>query len=143
MRTDSLSQLQNLKPMLACKVNIYEIPPISSENFGVLISGPARRADLTLEPGLESRLVTDSGGQDALPLLACTLEKLWHARKYRGAAAPGRLPGEKWDLTVEDYELIGGIQGIVAAIAENCWNQKNENLVEREAVREAVSVQGG
>ena len=137
MRTDSLSRLQNLKPMLACEVYIYEMPPISLENFGVLISGPARRADLTLEPGLESRLVTDSGGQDALPLLACTLEKLWHARKYRGVAAPGRLPGEKWDLTVEDYELIGGIQGIVAAIAENCWNQKNENLVEREAVRDA------
>ncbi len=137
MRTDSLAQLQKLKPMLAGMVTTYHMPPITPENFGVLIAGPARRADLSLEPGLESRLVMDSGGQDALPLLACTLEKLWQARKYRGVAAPGRLPGERWDLTVEDYELIGGIQGIVAAIAENCWVQKNGNLVEREAVRDA------
>lgn len=137
MRTGSLSQLQKLKPMLAGMVTTYHMPPIRPENFGVLIAGPATRANLSLEPGLESRLVMDSAGQDALPLLACTLEKLWHARKYRGIAAPGRLPGEKWDLTVEDYELIGGIQGIVAALAEDCWVQKNGNLVEREAVRDA------
>jgi hypothetical protein len=120
MRTDFLSSLQTGNPELTRMASIYMLDPIDPKDFGVLISGPAMRTGLVLEPGLEERLVMESGGKDALPLLALTLEKLWHTRKYRGGATPGRRPGEKWDLTLEDYFLIGGIGGAVSALGACC-----------------------
>lgn len=96
MRTDFLAPLQVRRPALTAMAEQHSLEPIRPEDFGQLISGPADRSLLTLQPGLKERLVNESGGRDALPLLAFTLEKLWRARQTRGAAVAGTRPGEAW-----------------------------------------------
>jgi hypothetical protein len=68
--------------------------------------GPARRATaagrwLTLEAALVERLLADAEGGDALPLLALTLQRL-----YRDFGSDG-------DLTVAEYESMGGMAQVV------------------------------
>jgi hypothetical protein len=124
MRTDFLAPLQMRWPVL---------------------TGMAK--SLPLEPGLKQRLVQESGGRDALPLLAFTLEKLWKARDRRGVAVAGTRPGEQWDMTLDDYKHLGGVAGAVNTRAKECWDPQTSGEEERAALREAfldqlVSVNG-
>ena len=72
-----------------------------------VITGPARRATaagrrLTIEPALVERLLAETAeGADALPLLALTLERLYHDF------------GADGDLTVAEYESMGGMAQVV------------------------------
>ena len=78
----------------------------------------------------------DSGGGDALPLLAFTLEKLWEKRQERGGPVPGER-GERWDLTVADYIALGGVDGSVRTQAEACWQPARSSPQEAAALRQA------
>ena len=147
MRTDFLAPLQTRWPALTGMASSFTLEPIEPEDFGALITGPADRSKLTLEPGLEERLVKESGGRDALPLLAFTLEKLWKARNKRGVAVAGSRPGEHWDLTLDDYNALGGVAGAVSTRAKECWDPQTSSKEERAALRQAflehlVSVSG-
>jgi len=110
--------------------------PIPPQRFGELISGPAARADLRLQPGLAERLVAESGGRDALPLLAFTLEKLWRKRQERGAAVV-EPNGARWDLTLADYEALEGVAGVVGTQAELCWDPRISDAADSEALEQA------
>jgi formylglycine-generating enzyme required for sulfatase activity len=134
MRTDFLAPLQARWPALTGMASTITLEPIEPEDFGELITGPADRSSLTLEPGLTARLVKDSGGRDALPLLAFTLEKLWKARD-------GQV------LKVKAYEDLDGVAGAVSTQAKRCWNPQTSSEEVRQALREAfldhlVSVSG-
>jgi len=134
MRTDFLAPLQARWPALTAMASTITLEPIEPEDFGELITGPADRSSLTLEPGLTARLVKDSGGRDALPLLAFTLEKLWKARD-------GQV------LKVKAYEDLDGVAGAVSTQAKRCWNPQTSSEEVRQALREAfldhlVSVSG-
>jgi formylglycine-generating enzyme required for sulfatase activity len=147
MRTDFLAPLQTRWPALTGMAKSLPLEPIEPEDLGELITGPADRSKLTLEPGLKQRLVQESGGRDALPLLAFTLEKLWRARERRGVAVAGTRPGEQWDLTLDDYKHLGGVAGAVSTRAKECWDPKTSGKEEHAALREAfldhlVSVSG-
>jgi hypothetical protein len=147
MRTDFLAPLQMRWPALTAMAKSLPLEPIEPEDFGDLITGPADRSKLTLEPGLKERLVEESGGRDALPLLAFTMEKLWKARERRGVAVAGTRPGEQWDLTLDDYKHLGGVAGAVSTRAKECWDPKTSGKEEHSALREAfldhlVSVSG-
>jgi formylglycine-generating enzyme required for sulfatase activity len=136
MRTDFLAPLQNRWPQLLGLASTMPLEPIRLEDFGELISGPAKRSNLELQPGLRERLVAESGGGDALPLLAFTLEKLWQKWKERGG--PMLSPrGERWDLTVADYETLGGVAGAVSSQAKLCWNPQTSSEADTAALREA------
>ncbi len=136
MRTDFLAPLQNRWPELLRLASKESLTPIRLEDFGELISGPAKRSNLELQPGLRERLVSESGGGDALPLLAFTLEKLWQKWKERGG--PMLSPrGESWDLTVADYEALGGVAGAVSSQAKLCWDPKTSSEADAVALREA------
>ena len=136
MRTDFLAPLQNRWPELLRLASKESLTPIRLEDFGELISGPAKRSNLELQPGLRERLVSESGGGDALPLLAFTLEKLWQKWKERGG--PMLSPrGERWDLTVADYETLGGVAGAVSSQAKLCWNPETGHEADAAALREA------
>ena len=137
MRTDCLAPLQSRWPALTGQASTLTLEPIAPEDFGQLITGPADRSQLTLQPGLVERLVAESGGGDALPLLAFTLEKLWQARQARGGAVAGSRAGEWWDLTLQDYEQLGGVAGAVSTRANECWNPQTSSEEERMALREA------
>ncbi len=124
MRTDFLAPLQSRWPALTAMASTITLEPIQPEDFGVLITGPAKRASLTLEAGLETRLVKESGGRDALPLLAFTLEKLWKART-------GQC------LTLKAYDDLEGVEGSVGKRAKECWDPETSSEAVRLALREA------
>jgi formylglycine-generating enzyme required for sulfatase activity len=136
MRTDFLAPLQSRWPQLLGLASTMPLEPIRLEDFGELISGPAKRSKLELQPGLRERLVSESGGCDALPLLAFTLEKLWQKWKERGS--PMLSPrGERWDLTVADYEALGGVAGAVSSQAKLCWNPETSHEADSADLRVA------
>jgi hypothetical protein len=112
------------------------VKPIRPEDFGQLITGPAARSGLTPQPGLTERLVAESGGRDALPLLAFTLEKLWRKRQERGGPVIGPN-GDRWDLTVADYDALGGVAGAVSHQAALCWNPATSPAADTAALRQA------
>jgi formylglycine-generating enzyme required for sulfatase activity len=124
MRTDFLAPLQSRWPALTAMASTITLEPIQPEDFGVLITGPAKRASLTLEAGLETRLVKESGGRDALPLLAFTLEQLWKART-------GQC------LTLKAYDDLEGVEGAVRKRAKECWDPETSSEAVRQALREA------
>ena len=84
-----------------------QLKPMPPAGYTEVITGPARRATaagrrLTIEPALVERLLAETAeGADALPLLALTLERLY------------RDFGDDGDLTVAEYESMGGMAQVV------------------------------
>ncbi len=136
MRSDFFAPYQSRWPELLDLASKVSLTPIRLEDFGELISGPTKRSNLEVQPGLKERLVNNSGGGDALPLLAFTLEKLWQKWKERGGPMLGPR-GERWDLTVADYEALGGVAGAVSSQAKLCWNPETGHEADAAALREA------
>ena len=66
-----------------------------------VIEKPAARFGIRLENGLTGRMVEETRGADALPLLAYTLRELYE--KYGGDDL----------LTVAEYEQLGGVEGAI------------------------------
>lgn len=136
LRTDCLDGLQRRWPTLSGLAVSSTVEPIQPQDFAELIHGPANRVGLTLQPGLQERLVADSGGADALPLLAFTLEQLWLQRQKRGVAVAG--PNGAWfDLTQADYEALDGVAGAVSRQAALCWDPLTSPEAETKELRKA------
>ncbi|MER5602047.1 WD40 repeat domain-containing protein, partial [Streptomyces sp. NPDC002265] len=91
--------------------------PLTITELREAVTGPARAVGLELEPGLAELIVREvsadgpRGAHDAgvLPLLSHALLATWQRRKA------GRL-------TLAGYRAAGGIQGAVAATAEQAWS---------------------
>jgi hypothetical protein len=77
------------------------IEPLSRARLPEIIQRPAQRAGLDFAPGLVQRMVEDTTGGDALPLLAWTLQQLYHD------AGPGPVRV----VTAKAYEALGGVVG--------------------------------
>jgi energy-coupling factor transporter ATP-binding protein EcfA2 len=77
------------------------IEPLSRARLPEVIQRPAQRAGLDFAPGLVQRMVEDTTGGDALPLLAWTLQQLYHD----AGSGPGRV------VTAKAYEALGGVVG--------------------------------
>jgi WD40 repeat protein len=75
------------------------IEPLSRARLAEVIARPAQRAGLDLEPGLVERMVEDTAGGDALPLLGYTLHELY------------QRAGHESSITTADYEAVGGVIG--------------------------------
>ena len=90
-----------------------ELKPMPPAGYTEVITGPARRATaagrrLSIEPALVERLLAETAeGADALPLLALTLERLY------------RDFGDDGDLTVAEYESMGGMAQVVQTEVDN------------------------
>jgi WD40 repeat protein len=80
------------------------IEPLSRSRLSEVILRPAHRAGLDFEPGLVERMVEDTTGGDALPLLAYTLHEL-----------AGRANGV---ISAADYEDLGGVVGALRRRAD-------------------------
>ena len=78
------------------------IEPFSRARLAEVIARPAQRAGLELAPGLVERLVEDTAGGDALPLLAYTLRELCQRARLRGR------------ISIDDYAATGGVVGASA-----------------------------
>jgi len=108
IRADRYEPLQLASELADVQSTVFdELRPLPAAQFTEVITGPAKRASaagrrLTVEPALVDRLLADSSeGADALPLLALTLERLYC--DY----------GDDGDLTVAEYEAMGGMAQVV------------------------------
>jgi WD40 repeat protein len=86
-----------------------------------VIEGPAQRAGLHFDPGLVQRIVEDTRGGDALPLLSYTLQQLFERRTPAGL------------ITAPSYAELGG----VSAALRNRADQAAEALA-MEGLRDIV-----
>jgi WD40 repeat protein len=83
--------------------------PLSSTELQEVITGPAERAGLFLEPGLTAAIVADVAEQPgALPLLQYALTELFERR-------------EGQTLTLDAYRTSGGVRGALARRAEELY----------------------
>ncbi|WP_338677553.1 WD40 repeat domain-containing protein [Streptomyces sp. SCSIO 30461] len=102
--------------------------PLSAAELREAVTGPAKAVGLELETGLAELIVREvstggpRGAHDAgvLPLLSHAMLATWQRRKA------GRL-------TLAGYRAAGGIQGAVAATAEQAWSSLDP--ASREAAR--------
>ncbi|MEV4091369.1 WD40 repeat domain-containing protein [Streptosporangium saharense] len=84
---------------------------MSVEELRRAVSQPAVRAGCAVESALLARLVADTAGQaSALPLLSHALRETWHRRRGN-------------TLTLSGYERAGGVDGAIAATAEQLYTR--------------------
>jgi WD40 repeat protein/serine/threonine protein kinase len=89
------------------------IVPMTADELEQAISGPARRAGVTLETGLVAAITNEVNEHlGALPLLQYTLSELFEHRQ-------GKL------LTLNAYRQIGGVRGSLARRAEDIFTEFN------------------
>lgn len=112
IRTDRYEAMQTAEELSGVDAVLFnDLKPMRSARFRQVIEGPARRSTeagrpLSIEPQLVDRLLDDAAahvtaGGDTLPLLSGTLSRL-----FADYGATG-------ELTVRQYEAIGGIGGVV------------------------------
>jgi formylglycine-generating enzyme required for sulfatase activity len=83
MRSDFLNAFQ-LFPGAAEQYTPIQLDPMPRSRFAELIEGPAARFGLDIDSEFTDRLVQDTAYDDALPLLAYTLQQLYKAGSSDG-----------------------------------------------------------
>jgi energy-coupling factor transporter ATP-binding protein EcfA2 len=91
------------------------VEPLSRGRLGEVIQRPAQRAGLEFAPGLVERMVEETTGGDALPLLGYTLRELC------------QRVGPEGTISIPDYEAVGGVVGALRRRA----NQLLDELTRR------------
>jgi hypothetical protein len=93
--------------------------PMTRAELREAITGPAKLAKLSIEPGLVEIILNDVVTEDKLsqaarlPLLSTVLVRTWQQRRDS-------------KLTVAGYRLAGKVHGSVAATGEDAWYQLDE-----------------
>jgi WD40 repeat protein len=117
MRSDFFPRLAEFSQLLALAegTGSYHLPPPAPVELGQIIRRPAQAAGLRFDAHPETKQGLDEALRDAasadpqvLPLLEFALEELYKRQKARG---DGML---RW----EDYQEFRGIEGVVAAKAD-------------------------
>lgn len=85
------------------------VEPLGRARLPEVVARPAQRAGLEFAPGLVERIVEDTTGGDALPLLAFTLKLL----------AERAVSTDNTVITAGDYEAVGGVVGALQSRAGN------------------------
>jgi hypothetical protein len=87
------------------------VEPLSRTRLPEVIERPAQRAGLDFEAGLVERMVEETTGGDALPLLAYTLQELWER------------VGSEGMVSFADYEAVGGVVGALQHRADRITDE--------------------
>jgi formylglycine-generating enzyme required for sulfatase activity len=122
IRSDRYESLQVRQELEGVRQEMLNLPPMPKGSYAEVIKGPASRlADserpLKLEGSLVDALLLDideGGGKDALALLAFTLERLYSEYGGRG------------QLTLADYQALGGIRGSIEAAVERAFEAADQ-----------------
>ena len=124
MRSDFLGTLQACASLQGMGFRSFPVGPMGREGMRQIVEEPAILGQIELEAGLADRLLNDTGAADALPLLAFTLRMLWdrHHDQHR--------------FTISDYHAFGGLQGAVAQVADQVY----EDVLDQQADAEARQV---
>ncbi|WP_222270309.1 nSTAND1 domain-containing NTPase [Modestobacter marinus] len=106
LRPEFLEPLLASSDLSALPTRTHILRPLRPEALRAVIEGPADRAGITIDAELVPRLVADTGGGEALPLLAYTLAQL-----ADGVTRGGRL-------TTTRYEQLGEVHGVLVRQAD-------------------------
>jgi WD40 repeat protein len=91
------------------KSRVEAVIPLSAEELERAISGPAKRVDVSPEPGLVAAVLADVAEEPgALPLMQYALTELFERRHGR-------------TLSLEAYREIGGVSGALGRRAEELY----------------------
>jgi hypothetical protein len=110
------------------------VEPLSRTRLPEVIERPAQRAGLDFEAGLVERMVEETTGGDALPLLAYTLQELWEQ------------VGSEGKVRLADYEAMGGVVGAVQHRADRLrreLTQRGQGPLILPTLLKLASVEGG
>ena len=131
IRSDAFTKLQEAPCLAELPLEPFSLPPLPIGAFKEVIEGPARLAHppLVVEPMLSDRLLDDLASDDALPLLAFTLERL-----------SARHPGGG-TLTLAEYLDLGGLQGAITGAVDAAFSQarRDPNLPKSHAELEGLA----
>lgn len=100
-------------PRLAARLQSAQVlvGPLSEEELGQVIEGPAEVVGLRLEPGLVEAIANDVAGEPgALPLLSHALLETWQRRR-------GRV------MSLAGYAETGGVAGAIAQTADTVYRR--------------------
>jgi formylglycine-generating enzyme required for sulfatase activity len=106
IRTDSLSELQSHPRFHGIEARGHDLRALPVFRFDEIVEAPARRYGVEIDPALTDALMDEAPRDDALPLLAFALRRLWD---QFGAARTLRL---------QDYRAMGGLSGLIEDAAE-------------------------
>ena len=101
MRSEFLSTSPSQAGVAELIDKAHALEVLAPSRLAEVIARPAEKAKLRFDPGLVERMVADTAGGDALPLLAFTLRELSDRSRERGDR---RI---RW----QDYEAIDGVEG--------------------------------
>jgi formylglycine-generating enzyme required for sulfatase activity len=106
IRTDSFPDLQSHRRFQNLEARGYDLRALPVFRFDSVVEAPAQRYGVEVDTVLVDALMDDAPKEDALPLLAFALQRLW--RQY---AASGKL-------TKDNYNKVGGLKGLIEDAAE-------------------------
>ena len=95
----------------------YLTPRLSREQRRLAIVGPARACGGDVRDVLVNRLLNETGGgPDQLPVLQHLLMRMWTSN------ARAASPGQRIELTPDDYDRVGGLQQALDRHADEIYN---------------------
>lgn len=108
---------------------IVKLRPISDQQLADVINGPAKKRDLSLDPGLCGRILADARQQPgSLPFLGHALQELWKKRRANqlelGAYGSVGVDDEK-----SAESSVGGLRAALARHAQRTLEKHDENAV--------------
>ena len=121
MRSDYLGVLQRSAPLQGLGFKSLSVGPMSKDGMRQIIEEPAKLGGIQLENGLSDLLLEDTETSDALPLLAFTLRMMWD--RYR----------DKRLLEIREYKDFGRLQGAIAQVADETFEDALEQVQEKDA----------
>lgn len=120
MRSDFLGECAVFRGLPeAMNDSQYLTPRITREQCRLAIIGPARVFGGSVDPLLVNRLLNDFGPDpDQLPLLQHALMRMWDRARARGSEA-----GEAPQLSLGDYEALGGLSRALSNHADEVLHE--------------------
>ena len=132
IRTDSFPELQRHRRFQSIEARGYDLRAIPIFLFDSVVEEPAKRYGTQVDVGLVHALMEDAPKEDALPLLAFALQRLW--RQY----------GTSGSLTETHYKNFGGLKGLIEDAAERALRglepDRNVALQRREPSRHLLDL---
>jgi formylglycine-generating enzyme required for sulfatase activity len=106
IRTDSFPELQRHRRFQKLEARGYDLRALPVFRFDNVVEEPAKRYSVEVSNALVDSLMDDAPKEDALPLLAFALQRLW--RQYAASGV----------LTRDNYDKVGGLRGLIEDAAE-------------------------
>jgi formylglycine-generating enzyme required for sulfatase activity len=106
IRTDSFPELQKHGRFEEWEARPRDLRAVKEYRFDSLIEEPARRYGVRVDTQLVEALIEDAPKEDALPLLAFGLQRLWLQYAASGA------------LVLDNYVRVGRLRGLIEDGAE-------------------------